>query len=105
MGKYLDIARKFAERQRTEQPANLSPSKALPCLPGQADAPELLAVVASAPVWRCPECGAAVRYDLPDDAVPVFPSRFWACTGCTAWGTTRDGAPYPVAWIVTRTLQ
>src|ERR1700754_71723 len=66
---------------------------------------EVLSLLASAPVWPCPRCGAVVQYDPVDDAAPVLPSRFWTCTHCPTWGTTRDGAPYPGVWIVTRTFQ
>ena len=64
---------------------------------------EVLALLTSTPTWPCPQCGGQVRLDSPD--ATILPTRFWTCTACSAWGATRDGAPYPVVWISTRTVQ
>ncbi len=63
---------------------------------------ELLTLLTGSPSWSCPECKGQVRLEVhPKEA----PSRIWTCTTCSTWGATREGAPFPVVWISTRTVQ
>src|SRR5512144_1369296 len=41
--------------------------------------------------WLCPHCGEkTVRLDPVD--VTILPTQLWTCSGCGAYGATREGA-------------
>lgn len=52
--------------------------------------------------WPCPACGGQVQLEPADDNAPT---RFWTCSGCGAWGATREGAAYPVVWVGNKVMQ
>jgi predicted RNA-binding Zn-ribbon protein involved in translation (DUF1610 family) len=65
--------------------------------------PEVLRLLARAVSFPCPSCGSVVCLDPLDAA--ILPTRLWACSQCSTWGTTREGAAYPVAWVGRLTMQ
>lgn len=91
MGKYLDIARKFEARQRTEAQQVVSPS------PG----PKLETVKPTC--WTCANCGQPLSID------DVYPSldgertlTLWRCDPCGVAGVTPDAIQRPPAvWVKT----
>lgn len=55
-------------------------------------------------LWLCPHCGEkTVRLDPVD--VTILPTQLWTCSGCGAYGATREGAAFPVVWVSKRTQQ
>jgi ribosomal protein L37AE/L43A len=64
---------------------------------------EVLALLRQSPLWPCPACGGSVRLDPLD--MTILPTRLWTCSSCGAYGTTREGAAFPAAWVSTRTVQ
>lgn len=91
MGKYLDIARKFEARLAEK---NLSGQ--------ESSAPSMSHPSPVSSSFPCPACGGQIHLDPPDEHLPT---RFWTCTGCGAWGVTRDGAVHPVVWVGSRAVQ
>ena len=64
---------------------------------------ELLALLSQQQALpSCPACGSRVHLEPADEHAPT---RFWTCTGCGAWGATRDGAAYPAVWVGRVTAQ
>ena len=70
---------------------------------GQKTPPQVSAESSCSPSWPCPQCGGKVCFD-PEDAT-ILPTRLWTCSMCEAYGTTREGAAFPIAWVRTRGAQ
>ncbi len=97
MGRYLDMVNEWeARRQQVDSGAQPIPITSAPVT----QIPPLTGEVQPTP-WPCPTCGGQVQLEPADDNAP---SRFWTCSGCGAWGATREGAAYPTVWIGRRVM-